>query len=208
MIRYYPTLQQAQKIWQEGLDYRTQTTNYVNREDYIFHTRGVAEAAKIIAAHTKDMDPEKAYILGLLHDYGKKYDEKACGLFHGQVGFDEMNNMGYYDVAKICLTHSFPRKDFEEIHYTSYLPEWIQWAKRELSKVDYDDYDRLIQLCDMFFEATQKVDFETRFKKIIERYNLSSDVINVLREDAERNLKYFENKIGCNIYDLLNIKHL
>lgn len=208
MIRKYPTLQQARKIWQEGLDYRSATTNFAQREEYIFHTQGVAEAAQTIAAHTPGMDPEKAYILGLLHDYGKKYDERASGKFHGQVGFDAMNEMGYSDVAKICLTHSFPRQNFQDIHYSSYLPEWKNWARRELAKVTYDDYDRLIQLCDMFFEGTQKVDFETRFSKIIERYKLDPEIVNVLREDSNRNLRYFEVKTGCDIYDLLNIKPL
>lgn len=208
MTQGYPSLETAKKIWQEGMDYRSATTDYVCRDEYIYHTSGVAESAKIIAAHTSDMDPEKAYILGLLHDYGKKYDERICGKFHGQAGFEEMNAMGYPAVAKICLTHSFPRQNFRDADYSSYRPEWRAWAHAELARVTYNDYDRLIQLCDMFFEGMTKVDVETRFSCIIKRYNLDPKVVEVLRDDTNRNKEYFEQKTGCNIYELLNIKTL
>ena len=206
MSKGYPSLEIAQKLWQEGMDYRSATTDFVFRNEYIFHTRGVAESAKIIAAHTSDMDSEKAYILGLLHDYGKKYDECICGKFHGQVGFEEMNAKGYPAVAKICLTHSFPRQNFVDADYSSYRPEWRTWAHNELAKVSYDDYDRLIQLCDMFFEGMTKVDVETRFSCIINRYHLDPKVVEVLRADTNRNKEYFEQKTGYNIYELLDIK--
>lgn len=204
----YPTLETAEKIWREGFDYRCATTEFKVRDEYVFHTTGVAETAQKIAAHTPDMNPEKAYILGLLHDYGKKYDERASGRFHARAGFEELNAMGYPAAAKICLTHSFPSRDFCDEDYASYPADWLEWAHRELAKVTYDDYDRLIQLCDMFFEGMQMVDFETRFSGIVRRYNLKPEDVENLRKNAERNLAYFEAKTGVGIYQLLNIKTL
>lgn len=116
--------------------------------------------------------------------------------------------MGYPAAAKICLTHSFPSRDFCDEDYASYPADWLEWAHRELAKVTYDDYDRLIQLCDMFFEGMQMVDFETRFSGIVRRYNLKPEDVENLRKNAERNLAYFEAKIGVGIYQLLNIKTL
>ena len=202
----YPTLKEAQKIWQEGFDYRSDHYNFANAQDYIFHTHGVAESAQKIASKTMYLNSEKAYILGLLHDYGKKYDEKIDGIFHGQAGYEEFNAMGYGACAKICLTHSFPKKDFSDFEYGSYLPQWIKWARERLSKVEYDDYDRLIQLCDMFFEGTHKVSFEHRFAGIQARYHLKPEQTANALKYARINKSYFEKLCGVDIYDLLKIK--
>ena len=204
----YPTLIHAKKIWQEGYDYRCATTPFETKEEYVFHTHGVAEAARIIASTTTDIDPEKAYILGLLHDYGKKYDERAVNKFHGRSGYEELNKLGYSVAARICLTHTFPKQDFNNEDYLSYPQEWLEWARKELSGIIYDDYDRLIQLCDMFFEGMQKVDFENRFKGIVRRYNLPKRLLGVLMENALCLRGYFEDKTGQDIYQLLNIRAL
>lgn len=203
-----PTLETARKIWQEGYDYRCATTPFETKGEYIFHTEGVARAAQVIAAATDDMNPEKAYVLGLLHDYGKKYDERAINKFHGRSGYEELNKLGYPVVARICLTHTFPQRDFNDEDYLSYPQEWLEWAHKELSGIIYDDYDRLIQLCDMFFEGMQMVDFESRFKGIVRRYNLPQRLLSVLMKNALRLRDYFEDKTRQDIYQLLNIQTL
>ncbi len=208
MTDLMPARAEAQKIWQEGFDFRCCATKFEVKDEYIFHSHGVAQAAENIAAQIPAMDSEKAYVLGLLHDYGKKYDEQETGKFHARTGYEELKAMGYYEAAKICLTHSFPDKNFCDKDYASYSKEWLSWAHGELSKITYDDYDRLIQLCDMFFEGMHMVDFETRFSGIMKRYNLEYEDIKNLKEGAERNKRYFESKINCDIYQLLNIKKL
>lgn len=55
----YPTLENAEKIWREGFDYRCATTEFKVRDEYVFHTAGVAATAQKIAAHTPDMNPKK-----------------------------------------------------------------------------------------------------------------------------------------------------
>ena len=131
-----PSLEEAQRIWQEGFDYRCATTSFTVRDEYIFHPTGVAKAAQQLAEHLHHLNPQKAYILGLLHDYGKKYDERATGIFHAKAGFVEISALGYDEVAKICLTHSFPNKDFKSDIYASCKLEWLSWSKQELSKVE------------------------------------------------------------------------
>ena len=44
------------------------------------HSRVVAHCAEKIARECKDLDPDKAYILGLLHDIGRKFG----GAVHGR----------------------------------------------------------------------------------------------------------------------------
>lgn len=57
-----------------------------------------------IASACGDMDVEKAYILGLLHDIGRKFGVRHLG--HVYDGYVYMKSLGYDEVAKICLTHS------------------------------------------------------------------------------------------------------
>ena len=204
----YPDLKTAKKIWQEGLDYRTKTTVFANRNEYIFHTTGVASAARKIAEKTMYLNPEKAYVLGLLHDYGKKYDEFISRKFHAKTGYDELFEKKYFNSAQICLTHSFPYKDFKNEDYKSYYPEWLDWARNTLKTVVYDEYDYLIQLCDCFFEGMNIVSFEKRFEGIMRRYNLSLKDIDIQIKGAERNKSYFDKICNMDVYELLNINHL
>ena len=209
MKQLYPDIKTAQKIWQEGIDFRlSQPQPWPVHREYIFHTTGVADSACAIAAKTPYLNPEKAYVVGLLHDYGKKYDERATGKFHARTGYEELSAMGYADVARICLTHSFPDVDFDDRDYSSYRPEWLSWARRELKKVVCDDYDRLIQLCDLFFEGMSKVGFAARFAGIEKRYRLLPEQTARLKAAAKRNKLFFDELCGVDIYELLNISDL
>ena len=51
------------------------------------------------------MDRDKAYVLGLLHDIGRKFGVRHLG--HVYDGYQYMSELGYTDVARVCLTHSF-----------------------------------------------------------------------------------------------------
>ena len=202
-----PPLQTSKQLWQEGIEFRLkQPYDWPVHDEYIFHTTGVAEAAQKIASKTPYLNSEKAYVLGLLHDYGKKYDERQTGKFHGQTGYEELLKLGYDECARICLTHSFPNKDFNDKYYASYKPEWLEWAHRKLGDIEeYDDYDRLIQLCDMFFEGMSKVRFEERFAGIRKRYGLSKEQTAEQENYAKKNKDYFDELCKEDVYSLLNI---
>lgn len=58
------------------------------------------------------MDVKKAYIIGLLHDIGRKFGIKHFA--HISDGYKYMMSLGYDEVAKICLTHSFNNKTTDE----------------------------------------------------------------------------------------------
>ena len=51
------------------------------------------------------MDGEKAYVLGLLHVVGRRAGKGQ--LKHVYYGWKYMMEIGYQDVAKVCLSHSF-----------------------------------------------------------------------------------------------------
>ncbi len=202
----YPTVSHAINLWQESLSGIVSGTSEQIQIEYIFHTTGVAEAAYKIAQKC-NLDPQKAYILGLLHDYGKIQNEKHTGKAHFIVGYDKMNKEGFSDVANVCLSHSFPSKDFSFSDYTSYNINDLKKAKKILSEREYDDYDRLIQLCDMFFEGMNRVSYQERIDGICKRYNITKEQTKDLDYGAQINKEYFDNLCCCDIYDILNIKY-
>ena len=174
--------------------------------EYIYHSTGVAQSAYKIALKC-GLDTNKAYIAGLLHDYGKIQNEKESGTSHILYGYEKMMEFGYDFIARICLTHSFPIKNFSFNDYTSYCKKDLIKVRDILQTIEYDNYDRLIQLCDMFYEGINTVSYNKRLDGIKKRYNLTDNQIKNLKTGAETNKKYFDNLCGCNIYDILNISN-
>ncbi len=204
--KYYPDREEAYKLWEEGIQHRlSKEYGFPFEHEYRFHTQGVAKAAEKIALYVTGMDSEKAFILGLLHDYGKRIGEKIEGRFHGQEGYERMCELGYYDVAKVCLTHTFPDKNFSDDEF-SYPKEWKVWSKQILNNLEYDDYDYLIALCDKFFEGMSMVSIEKRIAGIVKRYNLKETQRMLLYKQSNKLKEYFDKKTGCDIYKILGIE--
>jgi putative nucleotidyltransferase with HDIG domain len=200
----YPDIKEAIYLWQESLSGILNHSKPNIQMEYIYHTTGVAESAYKIAQKC-NLDPQKAYVAGLLHDYGKIQNEKQTGFAHFLYGYEKMTELGFGFIAKICLTHSFPYKDFSFDDYISYKKEDLIKTKNILSEIEYDDYDRLIQLCDIFYEGMNKVTYQRRIEGIKERYNLSDSQIKPIKEGAEMNKAYFDKLCSCDIYEILKI---
>ena len=162
------------------------------------HSRVVAHCAERIAGACDDMDAEKAYILGLLHDIGRKFGTRHLG--HVSDGYTYMMSFGYDEAAKICLTHSFNNHTTDEYignFFTS--DEELRLINETLASVEYDDYDRLIQLCDSLAGSEGVLDIEERMGDVKRRYGAYP------REKWDANIAlkgYFEKKTGRNIYEL------
>ncbi len=205
----YPDKQTAITLWKQGITFRISRGVFENELEYRFHTLGIANSASKIA-EVCGMDAEKAWVLGLLHDYGKRQNERVDLIFHAREGYEQMMSLGYTDVARICLTHSFPGTDFCDKDYGFYqkIPDALPWAHRMMAKVKQDDYDRLIQLCDLLFEGLNKTSFEERLKGIVSRYQLQWEQVSSLYEKAKENKAYFDEKCHIDIYRILRIKAL
>ena len=76
---------------------------------WVRHSMAVADNARRIAGKTDVMDADRAYVMGLLHDIGRRAGIK--GILHLFDGYDYMTSLGQEEIARICLTHSFPLKD-------------------------------------------------------------------------------------------------
>ena len=185
-----PTRKEAYRLLLDGLD--------SNPGPWGTHSLTAAHCAEKIALACHDLDPEKAYILGLLHDIGRKFGIRHLG--HVSDGFTYMTSLGYTDAARICLTHSFCGSTIDGyIGKYDVSDDELALIKRELATAKIDEYDRLIRLCDSLAGADGVMDIESRMKDVKSRYGYYP------KEKWDYNLnllKHFEEKAGMNIYIL------
>lgn len=73
------------------------------------HCRVAAWCAERIAEHCEGMDAEKAYIVGLFHDIGRRITV-GTHFKHIIDGYRCMMEHGWDEAARICMTHSFQIK--------------------------------------------------------------------------------------------------
>lgn len=168
---------------------------------WINHSCHVADAARIIAEHCDSLDCEKAFVCGLLHDIGRRTGVAAVR--HIIDGYDYAMSKGWDEVARVCLTHSFPVKDIEaDIGEKDISQAQYDFIAHYLNHLVYDDYDKLIILCDALADANGFCILEKRFIDTTRRYGIypfSVDRWN--RTYAYKD--YFEKMIGKSIYRLL-----
>lgn len=163
------------------------------------HSRVAAHCAEKIAASCAGLDAEKAYILGLLHDIGRRYGARHLG--HVSDGYRYMMSLGYDEVAKVCLTHSFSDRSVESyIGRSDTTDEELAAIRTALAETDLDDYDRLIQLCDSLAGSEGVLDIEERMLNVKRRYGCYP------QEKWDHNLslkRYFEKETGKDLYDIV-----
>ncbi len=189
-MRSYPSVSEAERL--------LALAEECNPGPWGDHSRTAAQCAHRIAKRI-GLDPEKAYVLGLLHDIGRRFG--TGHLVHVTNGYRYMMELGYPDAAKTCLTHSFCLPKLEVyIGNFDISPEEQAELQGLLNATEYDDYDRLIQLCDCLAGAGQVMDMVARMEDVKQRYGF----YNQEKWDANLALKaYFEEKTGMDVYGLV-----
>ena len=162
------------------------------------HSRIAAHCAEKIA-QACGLDFEKAYVLGLLHDIGRKFGVRHLG--HVSDGYSYMMSLGYDEVARVCLTHSFNNKTLDQyIGKIDTTDEEFDLIRTKLEEIVFDDYDRLIQLCDALAGSDGVMNVEARMTDVKNRYGFYP------QEKWDSNMaliEYFEEKSQKNIYDIV-----
>lgn len=107
------------------------------------------------------------------------------------------------EVARICLTHSFPLKDVNTfIGKYDCSCEQKDFLQKFLENLEYDDYDILIQLCDAISLPSGACIMEKRLIDVALRHGLPDFTIDKWKAFM-RTKKHFDKLCGCNIYTLL-----
>ena len=188
-----PTREDAERLLVDG-DRR-------NPGPWVDHSRNVALAAQAIARQAAGMDEQKAYILGLLHDIGRR--EGWTNMRHVLDGFRYLDGLGYTDSARICLTHSFV---IQNVH--AHAGQWdcteeeVQFIAGQLAQVIYTDYDRLIQLCDALALPSGVCLLDKRLVDVALRHGINEYTLPRWRATFELKA-YFDEFIGRSIYAVL-----
>ncbi len=170
---------------------------------YENHIENAANVAKIVASKIANMDVEEVYISAMLHDICRTEEDRKQR-FHGILGYEKLKDIDEKS-ARSSLLHMFPWNK---------LPEYEKCSKIFFNKKeDYDfianfikthkttDEDLLIQLADSLANKDGIVTLEQRAKEYYERRGEEVPQI-----EARYKLKsYFDKKVGCDIYSLLQI---
>ncbi len=189
----YPTRQEAENLLIEAAK--------CNPGPWEDHSRNVAHCAERIAVACRDMNADKAYVAGLLHDIGRKFGVKHLG--HVYDGWKYMLQLGYDEIARICLSHSFNEGKLEDyIGNVDITQEQVEEIRQALAEMQFDEYDMLIQLCDSMASADGIVDMEERMNDVKRRYGAYPQS----KWDKNMELKkYFEQKVGKDIYKIVSM---
>lgn len=191
-----PTLEQAERM--------LATAVARNPGPWEAHSRVAAGAARALGARIPGVDPEVAYILGLLHDVGRGAGGPGVpDVRHILDGYALLEGAGFGDAARICLTHSFAIPDAG-----AFASPWgdLQAERRfvqdYLDRTPYTPYDRLIQLCDALALPTGCCLIEKRLVDVALRHGVNDRTVDKWRAilDLQRTV---EGAAGESIYRLL-----
>jgi hypothetical protein len=192
-VKRLPKLEEANMLLEEA--------GKLNPGPWINHSKYVAESARLIALETKELNPKTAYILGLLHDIGRR--EGVTDMHHIISGYNFLKEKEFNDVARVCMTHPFFVKKIE-----CYSGKWdcseseIEFIKDYLRNIEFDDYDKLIQFCDTIALPTGFCLIEKRMVDVVIRYGFNDLTIDKWKITMKIK-QYFEDKIGKSIYSIL-----
>lgn len=191
--RGYPTVEEAEELLREG--------ERMNPGAWGDHSRVAGLCAQRIA-EAAGMDSEKARVLGMLHDIGRR--EGVHGIRHAVDGYNFMMSKGYYQVARICMTHSFAIKAIESALGALDINEAeMAFMIDYLEKCEYDDYDLLMQVCDAIALAEGPTDMQTRMNDVKRRYGQYP------KNKWDRHMelgRYFEERTGRKLMDIVKDK--
>lgn len=187
----FPSIAIAQK--------QLETAYNLNPGPWVKHSINVGIAARNIAEKLPDMDAEKAYVVGMLHDIGRRVGIVDIPT-HVYQGYCYCMEQEWDEVAKVCMTHSYPlmEKEFDDEPKT----EWEESIKNYILRCSCDDYDLLIQLCDSVATDYGFCILEKRFVDVTRRYGIWNNMIERWNRTFEIK-EYFERKMNGSIYDVL-----
>jgi putative nucleotidyltransferase with HDIG domain len=173
----------------------------LNPGRWVDHSVMTGQAAEIIASHLPELDPQAAAILGLLHDIGRRAG--VTDIRHCIDGYTYLHELGFENAARICITHIFTIQDINAANGIWDCSEnEIQFIRHYLAGLHYDDYDRLIQLCDALALPTGFCLLEKRLVDVAIRRGINLATVDKWKATFQVKAD-FEARIGKSIYSLL-----
>lgn len=174
-----------------------------NKELWIKHSVNVAIVAERLAEQLK-LDSKKAYVLGLVHDIGRRKKEHV-GLRHIIEGYNFLEEQGYKEEARVCLTHTFYSKNLVKPNLTkantNLTRNEIEFISDYINKNGFNIYDKILQIADNMGSATGINTVERRRTESMLRYGITDVSEKNLREIFKAQNE-IEEKLGFSIYKI------
>jgi hypothetical protein len=190
-----PSLEQAETFIKEAQE--------LHPGPWVQHSFFVGKAAEAIAKHHPKLNSQTAFILGYLHDIGRRAGV-VTDMRHTLDGYHFLMEQGFDYAARICITHVFPLKQLNSV-----AGKWdctkqeLDFLAEYLFSIEFDEYDRLIQLCDAIALPSGYCLVEKRLMDVALRHGVNE--FSVPRWKAFFGIqKEFEGIIGQSIYKVLD----
>ena len=164
---------------------------------WIKHSIYVGLAARRIT-EALGLNDNFALTIGYLHDIGRRIDHNN----HPILGYKYLNSLGYENIARYSLTHSF---------YNSKITNTIGTGPKDKESYDFinnylnnltpDLFDNIVHLCDIFCLDTGFTTIEKRILDIISRKGISDNFLNYYNSIMDFK-KWIELTIKKDFYSL------
>ena len=137
----------------------------LNEKRYI-HTLGTAQCAKELAEKF-NLNPDKAYLAGLLHDCAKCFsNEKLLEIIHEHLNVEECEMLNYKTlhapVSAYIAEKEFNIKDEEVLSA-------IRW--HTLGKLDMTDFEKIVFISDKIEPNTRDEEYSAKIRALLEEEN-------------------------------------
>ena len=152
-----------------------------NKELWIKHSVNVAIVAERLAEQLK-LDSKKAYVLGLVHDIGRRKKEHV-GLRHIIEGYNFLEEQGYKEEARVCLTHTFYSRNLVKPNLTkantNLTRNEIEFISDYINKNGFNIYDKILHplLNLSFYNLLKSITIIIKFNLYHIIYNIKKLII-------------------------------
>ncbi len=177
-----------------------------SKSAFISHSLEEARLCSLMAKKA-NLDTDKAFKMGLLHDYGRKYNHSGL---HITLGFKKLFSLGYITESIGCLTHSF----LNDNYFACYNPTdeykvnddlniiYIKESVKEnelykfISTYTYTDYDRILNLADLMTSANGVITPEKRIIDIEKRRKMTDNKRKFFIKELSETIYWYLKKIN------------
>ncbi len=152
-------------------DIKTNEDLKKNENKWILHSIYVGIAARRIAEKL-NLNQDFALSVGYLHDIGRKINHNN----HPIEGYFYLKSLGYDNIARYSITHSFLNNDITKTVGTGPNdPESYKFINNYLNSIDKDLFDNIIHLCDLMCLESGFTTIEKRILDVITRKGISEN---------------------------------
>ena len=189
------TIKEAYNLLMQDINNQDDLEKKENK--WILHSIYVGLACKRLAK-ALDLNQDYALKIGLLHDIGRKINHNN----HPIEGYLYLKELGYEDIARYSLTHSFLNNDITKtVGMGPKNKKNYEFINNYLTNIKKNIFDNIVHLSDLMCLDTGFTTIEKRILDIITRKGITENSYDhyIALNDF---INWFELETKTNLYDL------